>query len=196
MLKTAQPLRYRLTLATPHPFTRKDYHAMIAAGILREDDPLELLNGQIIQNMPIGTAHAGMVNRLTQLLTERVGKRYIVAVQNPIALNEFSEPEPDIALLQPREDFYSNSHATPKEVALIIEVADTSLGFDREDKIPLYAMCGIPEVWLVDLPTKSVHVFRQPGAINYSEVLRLRNDDTVPVPGLPDTQLSVRELGL
>ena len=196
MLKTVQTPGYRPMLVRPHSFTRKDYHAMIAAGILHEDDPLELINGQIVQNMPIGTAHAGMVNRLTQLLTAGIGKRYVVAVQNPIALNEFSEPQPDIAVLQPRDDFYSDSHATPREVTLLIEVADTSLGFDREDKIPLYAMCGIPEVWLVDLPTKSVHVFRQPGPMNYGEVLRLRGDDKLPIPGLPDAQLSVRELGL
>lgn len=196
MLKTERPLRYRLTLATPHSFTRKDYHAMIDAGILREDDPLELLNGQIIQNMPIGTAHAAMVNRLNQLLSARVGNRYIVSVQNPIGLNEFSEPEPDLALLQPRDDFYATSHPTPQNVELLIEVADTSLGFDREDKVPLYSMCGISEVWLVDLPTKSVHVFRQPGQANYSEVLRLRGEDKLSIPGLPDAQLSVRELGL
>lgn len=169
---------------------------MIDAGILREDDPLELINGQILHAMPTGTAHAGMVNRLNQLLTARVGSRYIVAVQNPIALNEFSEPEPDLALLQPREDFYATSHPTPQDIALLIEVADTSLGFDREDKVPLYSMCGVPEVWVVDLPTKSVHVFRQPGAINYAEVLRLRGDNKLPIPGLPDAQLSVRELGL
>jgi Uma2 family endonuclease len=183
-------------LASPHTFTRKDYHAMIDAGILREDDPLELINGQILHVMPTGTAHAAMVNRLNQLLTARVGSRYIVSVQNPIALNEFSEPEPDLALLQPRDDFYETSHPAPQDIALLIEVADTSLGFDREDKVPLYAMCGVPEVWLVDLPTRSVHVFRQPGAINYAEILRLRGDDKLTVPGLPDAQLSVRELGL
>jgi Uma2 family endonuclease len=179
-----------------HTFTRKDYHAMIDAGILQEDDPLELINGHIVQNMPIGTAHAGMVNRLNQLLTARVGARYIVAVQNPIALNEFSEPEPDIALLRPRNDFYADSHATPKDIIALIEVADTSLGFDREDKVPLYAMCGVPEVWLVDLPTKSVHVFRKPGPMHYAEVHRLRGDDKLSVPGLPDAELTVRELGL
>jgi Uma2 family endonuclease len=183
-------------LAMPHAFTRKDYHAMIGAGILREDDRLELINGQIVQQMPIGTSHAGMVNRLNQLLTARVGPRNIVAVQNPVALNEFSEPQPDIALLQPREDFYENFHPTPQEVALIVEVADTSLGYDREDKIPLYAMCGIPEVWLVDLSTKAVHVFRHPGQTDYAEVTRLRGDAMLPIPGLPNAQFSVRELGL
>ena len=196
MLKTVRPPGYRLMLATPHAFTRKDYHTMIDAGILREDDPLELINGQIIQQMPIGTAHAGMVNRINQLLTSRVSGRYVVAVQNPIALNEFSEPEPDIALLQPREDFYANSHPTPQDIALIIEVADTSLGFDREDKIPLYAMCGVPEVWIVDLPTKAIHVFRRPGQTNYSEAIRLRGDDSLPIPGLTGAQLSALELGL
>jgi len=197
MLKAPPPpVGHRHLLAPLHAFTRTDYHAMINAGILGEDDPIELINGQIVQNMPIGTAHAGMVNRLTQLLTARIGQRCIVAVQNPIALNEFSEPEPDIALLKPREDYYADSHATPTEVIALIEVADTSLGFDRENKIPLYAAGGIPEVWLVDLPTKSVHVFRQPGQTHYAEVLRLRGEDTLPIPGLPDAQLSVRDLGL
>lgn len=185
-----------MMLATPHAFTREEYHTMITAGILREDDPLELINGQILRCMPTGTAHAATVKRLNQILSNLVRGRFIVSVQDPIALNEFSEPEPDLALLQPREDFYANSHAAPQDIALIIEVADTSLGFDREDKVPLYAMCGIPEVWLVDLPAKAVHVFRRPGQTNYSDVIRFRGDDMLPIPGLPEAQLSVRELGL
>ena len=190
------PQSCRPMLALRHSFTRADYHAMLDAGILHEDDRVELFDGQIIQKFPTGPAHASTICRMNHRFSGLVSDWFIVSVKNPVALNRFSEPEPDLALLRRRDDFYAKSHPTPQDIALIVEVADTSLGFDREDKVPLYSMCGIPEVWIVDLPTKSVHVFRQPGAINYSEVFRLRGDDKLAIPGLPDAQVTVRELAL
>ena len=167
---------------------------MAKAGIFGEDDPVELIAGEIITQMPIGTTHAGMVNRLNQLLTTLVRGRCIVSVQNPVALDVFSEPQPDLALLRSRPDFYSNSHPGPEDVLLIIEVADTSLAFDREEKIPLYAAAGISEVWLVDLVDKSLSVFRSPAQGTYSDVKRYRVDASIPIPGLPDAQLAIKEL--
>ena len=169
---------------------------MIKAGILGEDDRVELIAGQIVSQMPIGTAHAGMVNRLDQLFSNTAHGRCLVAVQNPIALDPFSEPEPDLALLRPRPDFYASAHPGPEDVLLIIEVADSSLGFDREDKIPLYAAAGIPEVWLVDLLGKSLTVYRRPAHGTYEEVTPHRSGASIAIPGLPKALLAVGELAL
>ncbi|MBI2946388.1 MAG: Uma2 family endonuclease [Verrucomicrobia bacterium] len=183
-------------LAPPHRFTRDDYHAMAEAGILGEDDRVELIAGEIITQMPIGTVHAGTVKRLNQLFTDLARGRCIVSVQDPIALDPFSEPQPDIALLRPRLDFYASAHPEPGDVLLIVEVADTTLAFDREEKIPLYAGAGIPEVWLVDLADKSLSVFRLPVQGSYTEVTRHRSGATIGVPGLPDASLAVGDLSL
>ena len=167
---------------------------MAEAGIFGEDDPVELIAGEIITQMPIGTSHASMVNRLNQLFTSLARGRCIVSVQNPIALDPFSEPQPDLALLRPRPDFYASEHPTPKDIMLIGEVADTTLAFDREEKIPLYAAAGIPEVWLVDLVDKSLRVYRGLEHGAYTDVARHRAGGSIDVPGLPDGQLAVSEL--
>ena len=169
---------------------------MIKAGILGEDDRVELIAGQIVTQLPIGTAHGGAVKRLNQLLTNLAQGRCIVSVQDPIALDAISEPEPDLALLRPRPDFYAKEHPGPEDVLLIVEVADTSLGFDREEKIPLYAAAGIPEVWLVDLAGKALVVYSRPAQGNYTEVTRHRSGATIAIPGLPEAQLAVSELAL
>lgn len=183
-------------LAPPHRFSREDYHAIAKAGILGEDDRVELIAGEIITQMPIGTAHAGAVKRLNQLFTTLARGRCIVSVQDPIALDPFSEPQPDLALLRPRADFYANEHPGPGDVLWIVEVADTSLAFDREEKIPLYAAAGIPEVWLVELVDKSLSVFRHPAQGNYTEVTRHRAGGAIAIPGLPDASLAVSDLAL
>ena len=196
MLTIAPPTIRPVRLALPHRFTREDYHTMAEAGILGEDDRVELIAGEIIVQMPIGSAHASAVKRLNQLLTRVADGRCIISVQDPVALDLFSEPEPDLALLRPRPDYYANAHPGPADVLLIIEVADTSLAFDREEKIPLYAAAGIPEVWLVDLADRSLCVFRRPDHGTYAEVTRHRPDATIAIPGLSGVQLAVGELGL
>jgi Uma2 family endonuclease len=190
------PLTRPVRLAMPHRFSRDDYHAIAAAGILGEDDRVELIAGEIVSQMPIGTTHASMVNRLNQVLTRVVAEHAIVSVQNPIALDLFSEPQPDIALLRPKPGFYAESHPQPEDVLLIIEVADASLAFDREEKIPLYAAAGIVEVWLVDLIDKSITVYRQPQGVSYAAVDRLKAGAELVVPGVAGTLLAIRELGL
>jgi len=150
------------------PFTRRrwnvhEYHRMGETGILAEDERVELLAGDIIVREPIGTQHAGTVNRLNHLWTSRLGRRAVVQVQNPIELaQEDSEPQPDITLLRARDDFYSTAHPEASDTLLAIEVADTSLRLDRRVKIPLYARAGIGEAWLVDLTTSRLEVYREP----------------------------------
>jgi len=156
MSATADDLYHR------HRYTVEDYERMGAAGILGEDDRVELIEGEIIDMPPIGSPHGGSVNRIAQKLTLAVGDRAIVAVQNPIRLDDFSEPQPDIALLKPREDFYAARHPTPDDVLMLIEVAETSIRYDRDKKLPLYARAGIPEVWLVDIKAGRITRYRDP----------------------------------
>lgn len=119
---------------------------MAAAGVLSEDDRVELIEGEIIEMNPIGSRHAACVGRLTKLLERQAGDRVIVWVQNPVQVNDYSEPLPDVTLLKPRDDFYAQANPQPADVLLIIEVADSSVDYDHEIKTPLYARAGIPEV--------------------------------------------------
>jgi Uma2 family endonuclease len=143
-------------------FNVTEYYRMAEAGILSEDDRVELIEGEVIEMNPIGSRHAACVNRLNMLLSRQTEGALIVSVQNPIRLNNYSEPEPDIVLLRPREDFYVQGHPTPSDVLLVIEVADTSGEYDRNIKVPLYARAGIPELWLIDLSQDTVEIFTQP----------------------------------
>ena len=151
-------------------FTVGEYGRMIEAGILGEDDRIELLEGEIVEMAPIGSRHAACVNRLNQLFSQRAAGRCIVAVQNPIKLDEFSEPQPDLALLRPRADFYSESHPGPEDILLVVEVSDSSADYDKAVKVPLYGNAAVPEVWLVDLAACAVEVHRVPVPGGYGSV--------------------------
>ncbi len=175
-------------------FTSSEYHAMAETGILSEDDRVELIEGEIFQMTPIGSRHAGSVNRLTRAFTGPLGERAVVAVQNPIHLNDFSEPQPDFALLHPREDLYSGSHASPEDVFLLVEVADASLEYDRRMKIPVYARSGVPEAWLVDLVQNVVEVHRDPSSGGYRDVRKLRRGDRLSPLAFPDVVIPVDAL--
>jgi Uma2 family endonuclease len=130
-------------------FTVHDYHRMGEAGILHEDDRVELIEGELVEMTAIGTRHFSCVNRLNRLLVMHVGDDAIVSVQNPVRLNEYNEPQPDLTVIRPRD--YLESLPKPEDVLLLIEVSDTTLAYDRGVKLPLYARAGIREVWIVDL---------------------------------------------
>lgn len=155
-----------------HPLSVEDYHRMGEAGIIGSDARVELIKGEIIDMTPIGTSHAAAVNRLTRLLNRCVRDSAIISVQNPVVLGSRSEPQPDIALLKPRADFYASAHPCAADILLIIEVSDTSLRYDRGIKVPLYAMHDIPEVWLLDVTDKQLTVFREPAKRGYQEETR------------------------
>lgn len=175
-------------------FTVADYHRMGEAGILGEDERVELIEGEIIEMTPIGSPHGGRVNQLNRCLTQAVGESAVVAVQNPVLLGEHSEPEPDLALLRPRADFYTDSHPRASDVLLLIEVADSSLQTDRDIKVPLYARHGIPEVWIVAIGERQVLRFAEPvqGAYQVRETLDL--SCPTPVPGLSHCTLDLAGL--
>ena len=128
-------------------FTVADFARMVETGILAEDDRVELIDGEVRAMRPIGPRHVAIVNRLNALLTRQIADRAIVSVQNPIQLTDYTESQPDIAVLRPREDFYAQALPLPADVLLVVEVAETSLEYDRDEKIPRYAQTRIPEVW-------------------------------------------------
>ena len=157
-----------------HYFSVDDYYRMADAGVFPIDARVELIDGEVIEMSPIGNRHAACVDRLGMLLNHIFYGKAIVRVQNPVRLNDFSEPEPDIALLKPRKDFYATAHPTPADVLLIIEVADTSVDFDLRVKLPLYARAGIPETWVLVLPKDLIEVHSQPLNGKYQKVQRLK----------------------
>lgn len=175
-------------------FTVDEYYRMAEAGIFSEDDRVELIEGEIIKMSPIGSPHAGCVKRLNGLFSEKLGSRAILSVQDPIRLSETTEPQPDIALLIPRADFYSQRHPQPQEVLLLIEVSDTTIEYDREVKIPLYAAAGIIEVWIVSLAEELIEVYRQPLTNSYAEFRQFRRSENISPSSFPDVILSVDEV--
>jgi len=156
-------------------FTADEYYRLADVGILRRDDRVELLDGDIVEMTPIGIRHAACVDVLNSLFQRFANGRVIVRVQNPIRLSPHSEPQPDLSILKARADFYVSAHPAPRDVLLVIEVADSSATFDRDVKVPLYARSGVPEMWLVDLQEDRIETFSQPTPDGY-----LRSHVAVP----------------
>ncbi|HEX2224650.1 MAG TPA: Uma2 family endonuclease [Thermoanaerobaculia bacterium] len=175
-------------------FNVDEYHAMARAGILHEDDRVELIEGEILEMTPIGSRHAGCVTRLNRLLLSRLGDTAVVSVQNPILLNDDSEPQPDLMILRRREDFYSTAHPGPADVLLLIEVADSSLEADREFKAPLYGRHGIHETWVVDLERSLVESHFDPDPEGYRRVQIFRRGESISPQAFPDLSLTISEI--
>lgn len=167
---------------------------MAEAGVLHEDDRVELLDGQIVVMSPIGSRHAAAVARLDHLLGQRVADRAIVWVQNPIVIGRYWEPQPDVCLLRPRDDFYATAHPGPADVLLVIEVADTSAEEDRQRKLPEYARAGIPEAWLVDFSRDAIERHRDPAADGYGAVSMFRRVDALVPLALPTVSIAAAEV--
>jgi Uma2 family endonuclease len=175
-------------------FSTDEYHRMGEAGILGPDDRVELLEGEIARMAPIGSWHAGTVAAIDHLFAQRVGKEAIVWVQNPIVLPPYSEPQPDITLLKPRVDFYRLTPAVASDILLVIEVSDTSLTYDRDVKIPLYARHGIAEAWLIDKQAQTVSIFLVPGDSGYRRLLTPARNATVSPSLLPHISIPISDL--
>jgi Uma2 family endonuclease len=173
---------------TKYRFTVKDYHRMAEADIFEPDDRVELVDGEVVTMSAIGTRHAACVTRLSHLLWARIGDRAIVSVQCPIQLGEFSEPQPDLAIVRLRENFYADHHPTPPDIYLVIEVADTSLRHDLARKAPLYVAGGIPEVWVVDLLDDLIHVTTPAGTRTVGA------GESLAPAAFPDVELEVAAL--
>jgi Uma2 family endonuclease len=183
---------------TSRPATRRfsvrEYHEMAVSGILIEDDRVELIEGEIVEMPPIGSRHAACVSRLNQLFSTELGGSALVRVKDSVRLSERSEPEPDLTLVKPRADYYAGSHPGPEDVLLVVDVADTSTGYDRSVKVPLYGRAGIREMWLVDLELGRIEVLREPFGDGYRTVHAYGREDRLSFDALPHIQISVDSL--
>ena len=179
------------TAARPYRLTVAQYLAMGEAGILAKEDRVELLDGVLVNMAAMGNRHLAAVARFNKMLTQSVGDRAIVWVQGSIQLDDNSRPEPDLALLRERADFYESEAAGPGDVLLLIEVSDSSADYDRYDKLPRYARAGIPEVWLAVLPERIIAAHTEPVGDRYTHRRVYSPGDTI-APGLfPDIALPV-----
>ncbi|MGI9035429.1 MAG: Uma2 family endonuclease [Pyrinomonadaceae bacterium] len=175
-------------------FTIGDYHKMIDAGVFIGNSNWELVEGEIVKKMTVGDYHISCVNRLNYLFSLKLAGKAIVSVQNPVVISEISEPEPDIALLKFREDFYASGKATAKDVLLLVEVSDSTAGYDRQTKTRIYAEAEIAEVWLVNLPRQIVEVYDEPAGGKYKVVRKLGKNEKIHVNFLPEISFTVAEI--
>jgi Uma2 family endonuclease len=181
--------------AARHRFSVDAYHRMGETGILLPADRIELIDGEIIEMAPVGSPHIGAVFALNRLLTQPAPPGVIVSIQSPIRMGDRSEPEPDLALLRARPDGYRTPPPpSAADVLLIIEVSDTSLRYDREVKLPLYARHGVPEVWIVDLAARAVEVHRGPDEETYAKATTHGGSETLRPLLLPGVDIPVRDI--
>ena len=167
---------------------------MAEVGILEPDERVELIEGEIIVMPPIGPEHAWNVDFASDFITRRLDERLIVRSQNPVRLSDNSEPEPDIAIMLRRPEGYGTAHPTPADVLLIIEVADSSLTYDRNTKAHIYGRSGVPETWVRNLPEDCIERFTEPGADGYAQHTVHRRGETLTPIALPDLDLAVSDL--
>lgn len=177
-----------------HQFTVADFYRMAEAGILAPDARVELLDGRIHDMSPIGPLHGGALNRLIRIFTAAAQGRWLVSAQNPVRLDDYSEPQPDLMLLKPAPDDYMSHHPVPDDVFLLIELADTSLKYDREQKVAAYARAGIAEVWIVNLPQGAIECYWDPSLTRYrSQTVVTSGEQAVP-HAFPDLSVEVSAL--
>lgn len=181
----ARAPRWRLTV--------DDYHRMGDAGILREDDRVELIDGELFRMASIGSLHSGIVIRLESRFGVHAADRYLVSAQNPIQILPYSAPQPDLVLLRPRADTYCRSLPRPSDVLLLVEVADSSLEWDSNVKIPMYGRSGVVESWLVDPERRTVTVYRDPMQDGYRSAIVVREGSVSP-GCLPDVSIALNDL--
>jgi Uma2 family endonuclease len=175
-------------------FTVEEYYRMAETGILTPQDRVELIDGEIIEMSPIGGRHLGCVNRATHLFTKAFADRVVVSVQNPLQLSNNTEPEPDIVLLKARADHYAGKKPRAEDALLVVEVSDTTFQYDRNIKLPRYAMAGVPEVWIEHLEKNLLLVFRNPTGNAYTTSLTLHAGDTVSAAAFPEIVFKVEEI--
>ncbi|MBK8908281.1 MAG: Uma2 family endonuclease [Rhodospirillales bacterium] len=177
-----------------HKLSVSDFHRMEGAGVFAPEERVELVEGEIIDMSPIGSAHAGVVDFLAERLFAAVTNHARVRVQNPVLIDERTEVHPDLTLVARRDDFFRERHPQPDDAYLVIEVSDTSLRYDRDVKLPLYARAGIVEVWIVDLETRALTVHRRPEGHTYTDRRELREPAALTVAALPGITIDLSGL--
>ena len=181
-------------VAEPYRFTVAQYLAMGETGILKKEDRVELIDGVIVEMAAMGNHHLATVDLFTRMMVQAVGTRAIVRVQGSIDLNEHSRPEPDLTLLRERADFYRSEAAGPEDVLLLIEVSDSSVNYDRNEKLALYARAGIPEVWITVLPERVIEAHAEPVGGRYTQMRTYSPGGTIAPACFPDIALAVSEI--
>ncbi len=176
---------------TRHLVDIDEWHKMGAAGVFANNKHIELIDGEILEMAPIGFAHSGHLNRINKLFTILTADCAVTSVQNPLQLSKFSEPEPDFMLLKTEADFYCSRHPTAADVLLLIEVSDSTLTYDQNQKLRLYARHGIVEYWLLNLNDNCLEVYRQPHGELYREKRTLQAGDDISLLQLPAITISV-----
>lgn len=174
--------------------SRDRYHQMIESGIFGEDERIELIEGGLVTISPIGAEHSGIVDQLSEILVDQLARRAVVKVQGPIQLDDHSEPEPDVVLSKPRRDYYKRSLPQPADVLLVIEVADSSLAYDRTVKMPLYAQAGITEAWIINLIDRWIEVYRDPSPAGYTTMLKILPGRAIAPQAFADVIVVVDDL--
>ena len=173
-------------------FTVTEYLAMAEAGILAKEERIELLDGEIVQMAPIGNRHLNSVNWLADLMREAIGHRAMVQVQGPIQLDDATAPQPDIAVIR-RRSINDIGPTLPADVFLLVEVADSSLEFDRGEKLARYAAAGIPEVWVVNLRFAELEVNTEPQGNGYTNFRAIPLGGRVSPRAFPDVALELAD---
>jgi Uma2 family endonuclease len=177
-----------------HRFRAADYYRMLEAGILHEDDRVELLGGQVVEMSPSGPLHAATTDRTGDVLAAATAGRALVRRQNPLDLGEWDAPEPDLAVVRPRADYYAEGHPTAADVFWLVEVADSSVVHDQRTKAALYAAAGIREVWVVNVPERVLEIYRAPGPPGYEDRQTHHQGERVAPLAFPELQLAVADL--
>jgi Uma2 family endonuclease len=175
-------------------FSVDEYYQMIELGILKDYEKAEIIEGELIQKMPIGEKHSAIVEKLSETLRDKLGKSVSLRNQQPIKFSDYNEPQPDLAVLQRRDDFYFYEKPVPKDVLILIEVSDATLKYDRDTKLALYAEAKIPEVWIVNLPNNIIEVHQKPSNGIYQLAKIFKRGESVKSEILPDLNLEVDEI--
>lgn len=189
-LETTAVVEESVTAPEKRRFSIPEYYLMAETGVLRRGERVELIEGEIIALSPIGVRHANMVRRLNKMLNAMVGDHATVDAQNPVRIGSASEPQPDIVLLE--HENYEDTHPVPSDVLLLIEVSDTTLIYDRDTKVPLYARSGIREVWIVNLNARLVLRYTDPRDGRYRLLEQLSSDDQIETQLLPSLTLTIQ----
>ena len=182
----ALPIKYQINV--------QDYYRIGRSQLFYETARVELIEGEIVRMVPIGSGHAGHVDYLNRFFGRIPEEKVIVRIQGPIRLDDYSEPVPDLILLKPRPDFYKKSHPKPEDVFLIVEVSETTIYFDRNVKRRLYARHNIPEFWIVDLKQKAVEIYRKPGPGGYQESFIPTSEETFSPLSFPELTLTMNDI--